>query len=72
VTDGPIVEEARQAGKAYIDSFGGDLKAVFADLQKRTEEARLAGHPIASPAQDSTDRGSELVQQVVESALAST
>jgi hypothetical protein len=72
VTDDPIVEEARQAGKAYIDSFGGDLKAVFADLQKRTEEARRAGHPVASPFQDSTDRSSELVQQIVESTPAET
>ena len=46
--DDPIVEEARKAGQAYIDSFNGDLKAVFADLQHRTDEARRAGRQVAS------------------------
>jgi len=44
----PIVEEARNAGQAYIDSFKGDLKAVFADLRRRTEEARRAGWRVVS------------------------
>jgi hypothetical protein len=48
MNDDPIVEEARKAGQAYIDSFNGDLKAVFADLQRRTEEAHRAGHQVAS------------------------
>jgi hypothetical protein len=34
----PIVEEARRAGQAYIDSFKGDWKAMIADLQRRSEE----------------------------------
>jgi len=49
MTDDPIVEEARKAGQAYIDSFNGDLKAIFVDLQQRTQEAHRAGHPVASP-----------------------
>lgn len=52
--DDPIVEEARRAGRAYIDSFNGDLRAVFADLELRRDEARRAGHAIASPAPRST------------------
>lgn len=44
----PIVEEARAAGKAYIDSLGGDLAAVVADLQRRTEEARKAGKKVVA------------------------
>jgi len=44
----PIVEEARKAGQAYVDSFKGDLKAVFADLRRRTEEARRAGWRVVS------------------------
>ena len=48
MTDDPLVEEARKAGQAYIDSFDGDLQAVFADLQRRTEEARRAGHQVTS------------------------
>ncbi len=46
--DDPVVEEARKAGQAYIESFHGDLKAVFADLQRRTEEARRAGRQVVS------------------------
>jgi hypothetical protein len=34
----PIVEEARRAGQAYIDSFKGDWKAMIADLQRRSAE----------------------------------
>lgn len=46
--DDPIVDEARKAGEAYINSFGGDLSAVVADLKRRTEEARQAGRPVVS------------------------
>ena len=34
-----LIEKARKAGEAYIDSFGGDLKAVVADLRRRSTEA---------------------------------
>jgi hypothetical protein len=34
----PLVEEARRAGQAYIDSFHGDLKAACADLRRRARE----------------------------------
>jgi hypothetical protein len=44
----PIVAEARKAGQAYVDSFKGDLKAVFADLRRRTEEACRAGWRVVS------------------------
>jgi len=37
--DDPIVEQARKAGQAYIDSFKGDWKAMLADLRRRSEEA---------------------------------
>jgi hypothetical protein len=46
--DDPMVEEARNAGQAYINSFHGDLRAVTADLQRRTEEARRLGHEVVS------------------------
>jgi hypothetical protein len=39
MTDEPevdLIEEARRAGQAYIDSFGGDLAAVCADLRRRS------------------------------------
>lgn len=31
-----LIEQARKAGQAYIDSLGGDLKAVVADLRRRS------------------------------------
>lgn len=34
----PLVEEARTAGQKYIDSFKGDLKALIADLRRRSEQ----------------------------------
>ena len=37
-----LVEEARKAGQAYIDSFQGDLKAVCDDLNRRAlDEGRV-------------------------------
>jgi len=36
----PIVEEARKAGQAYLDSFKGDWKAVIDDLNRRSLEER--------------------------------
>jgi hypothetical protein len=34
----PIVEEARAAGQAYIDSFKGNRKAMLDDLRRRSRE----------------------------------
>ncbi len=48
MTDDPLVEEVRKAGQAYIDSFGGDLAAIVADLQRRTGEARRAGRKVVA------------------------
>jgi hypothetical protein len=48
IQDDPMVEEARRAGDAYMKQFGYDLKAVFADLRRRTEEARRAGRQVVS------------------------
>lgn len=42
----PLVEEARQAGQKYIDSFNGDWKAIIADLERR---AREEGRKIVTP-----------------------
>lgn len=40
-----LIEQARKAGQTYIDSFGGDLKAVCADLRRRSAEAH---RPVVS------------------------
>ncbi len=37
----PLVEEARNAGQAYIESFKGDRQAMLADLEKRTRQRGL-------------------------------
>jgi hypothetical protein len=49
----PIVEEARKAGQAYIDSFKGDWKALIADLRRRSEEAGrvVVSYPPRRPQQ---------------------
>ncbi len=38
----PIVEEVRQTGQKYIESFNGDWKALAADLNRRAQsEGRM-------------------------------
>jgi hypothetical protein len=46
-----LIEQARQAGQAYIDSFGGDLSAVSADLRRRAEREgrRIVSYPPKPP-----------------------
>ena len=44
----PLVEEARRAGDAYMKQFGYDVKAAFADLRRRTDEARRTGRTVVS------------------------
>jgi len=60
----PIVEEARKAGQDYIDSFQGDLEAVFADLKRRTEKARQVGQHVASDVPCQVEPRSEPVKRV--------
>lgn len=33
-----LIEEARNAGQAYVESLGGDMKAICADLRRRALE----------------------------------
>lgn len=46
--DDPIVAEVRRAREAYAAKFNYDLRAIFADIQRRTEEAARAGEPVVS------------------------
>jgi len=46
--DDPIVQEARDAGRAYFARFKGDLKAAFEDLARQTEELRRAGREVVT------------------------
>jgi hypothetical protein len=34
-----LIEEARQAGQTFFDSFNGDLKAAVAELRRRSAQA---------------------------------
>ena len=47
MTEDPIVEEARRAGQAYVESFKGDRRALLADLRRRSREA--GREPISLP-----------------------
>ena len=44
----PIVEEVRQWREQYAARFNYDLKAIFDDLRRGTEEARQAGRSVVS------------------------
>jgi len=48
MTEDPLIEEARKAGQAYIDSFKGDWKAMVEDLRRREEQARREGRRVVS------------------------
>jgi hypothetical protein len=49
--DDPLVEEARQAGQRYIDSFKGNDKALLTDLRKRAKASgsRIVRLPPKKP-----------------------
>lgn len=51
IDEDPIVEEARRAGQAYVDSFKGDWKALIADLRRRSEAEgrKVVSYPPRRP-----------------------
>ena len=46
--DDPIVAEVRRARERYAAQFNYDLEAIVRDVQRRTDEARAAGHAVVS------------------------
>lgn len=48
-----LIEEARKAGQAYIDSFKGDRQAMLEDLKRReiAEGRRVVSLPPKPPRQ---------------------
>lgn len=46
--DNPIISEVRRARKALLAKYNNDFHAFFADMQRKTEEARLAGRKVVS------------------------
>ncbi len=53
----PLVEQARQAGQAYIASFKGDRKAMLADLRRR--QAQEGRRVVNLPPKPARRRASE-------------
>jgi len=43
----PLVEQAREAGQAYVESFRGDWSALLADLRHRSDVA--GRQPVTLP-----------------------
>ena len=44
----PIIQEVREAGQAYLESFKGDRRAMLADIRRREEQARSEGQQLIS------------------------
>jgi hypothetical protein len=57
----PILAEIRRAREEYAEKFGGDVRAMLADLRRRTQESGRTvavrspkrNKPNANPAADS-------------------
>jgi hypothetical protein len=45
----PLVEEARAAGEAYIDSFKGDRAAMLADFEAPRGRGASGGGKVCQP-----------------------
>ena len=54
----PLVEQARQAGQAYIASFKGDRKAMLADLRRRQQQEgrQVVSLPPKSPRRRASEK----------------
>ncbi len=53
-----LIEEARNAGQAYLTSFKGDREAMLADLRERQQRdgRRVVSLPSKPPRQRSPER----------------
>jgi hypothetical protein len=46
--ENPIIDEIRRVREELLKEFGGDLRALAKDTQRRTEEAARTGHKVVS------------------------
>lgn len=46
MTDDPIVEEVHQVREQMLAQYGGDLRALLRDAQRRTSAAAEAGRKV--------------------------
>jgi hypothetical protein len=44
--DNPIVDEVHHIREQMLAEYGGNLRALVADAQRRTDDAARAGHKI--------------------------
>ena len=49
MTENPILEKVRRAREEILARYGGDLRALVKDAQRRTEEAARAGRMVYAP-----------------------
>jgi hypothetical protein len=45
----PIVAEVRKLRQEYFAQFDYDLKAMFEDLRRKTEQSKREGRRVAAP-----------------------
>jgi hypothetical protein len=57
----PIVDEVRKAGEAYFAEFKFDLRAICADLQRRSAERGV--QPVSFPPRPAEPRNSPHVKK---------
>ena len=48
MTDDPIVEEVHLVRSELLAQYGGDLRALLRDAQRRTEQAAQAGRRVVA------------------------
>jgi hypothetical protein len=46
----PIVAQVRKLRQRYFAQFNYDLRAMFDDLRRKTEQSKQAGRRVVSPA----------------------
>jgi hypothetical protein len=62
----PIVDEVRRWREEYAARFNFDLKAIFDDLRRGTEEASQAGQTVVSLPPRRTEPGTPTLKEAAE------
>ena len=48
MTDDPIVDKVHRTRSELLAQYGGDLRALLRDVQRRTEQAAEAGRKVVA------------------------
>jgi hypothetical protein len=65
----PIVAEVRKLRQKYFSQFEYDLKAMFEDLCRKTEQSKEAGRRVAAPPSRRTHAGLHPARRLAEGGL---